>query len=312
MDQIAPYTDSLAVLTDGVYLASYTACYTLFEESQAFADCGLTGRCYFHIEIRQRPLYFLDIEDDQRDCLGERLGEEEDINHLDSPSITPHQTLEQSSKHNHHIHTSFHHYHYLTTTTFTSPTTTMKFTTTTLTTLLFAALVTADIGDFISSKIESKLDSVSAKIDEKVESITSAFNEGKSNFNVASASVSNQLSPSAFTFPAVATATADANKLYDYITSVDKFIPTKVVEEWKDGETPKAVAAFVTNLPAKYTEAAKEGWSKLSSAVAKETTKAAKDDKKKDDDEDSAAGRAVLGASVLVVAGLSAGLALVL
>src|SRR5690606_10526518 len=135
----------------------------------------------------------------------------------------------------------------------------------------------------------------------------------KTVFNEASSSKSYEMNPSAFTFPAVATATADANKLYEYITSVDKFIPTKVVDEWEDGETPSAVASFVKELPEKYTAAAKDGWNSLSAEVKKQTTtptaEAKKDDDKKDDDdeddEESGALRTVgVSAAAVVLAGV--------
>lgn len=142
-----------------------------------------------------------------------------------------------------------------------------------------------DLFSSLTSKASSKYESVTDNIADGVSSVKTAWNE-------ASASASNKANPSGFTFPAVATATADANKLLSYINSVDKFIPTKVVEEWKDGATPTAVEKFVKELPEKYTAAAKDGWSSLSKEVAKATStpesKAAnvKDEKKDDDDDD--------------------------
>jgi hypothetical protein len=203
----------------------------------------------------------------------------------------------------------------------------MKFTAATI--ILAAASVASAQRVVIDARgLDDILSSITSKVSSKFESVTEAVNDGKSSFssvktafNEASASAKNQANPSGFTFPAVKTATADADKLYAYITSVDKFIPTKVVDEWKDGETPSAVASFVKELPEKYTAAAKDGWSSLSSAVKKETSTASakkdddkKDDKKDDDDDDEKSGavrQMGVAASVAIMAGL-AGMAIIL
>jgi hypothetical protein len=219
----------------------------------------------------------------------------------------------------------------------------MKFTATTIAALLAisasAELIVLDtrnldvrgLDDFISSitsKVSSKVESVTDAVADGITSGSSVIASAKTAFNDASSSKSYQMSPSAFTFPAVATATADANKLYEYITSVDKFIPTKVVDEWKDGETPSAVASFVKELPEKYTVAAKNGWASLSAEVKKQTTTPTasskkddddddeddkKDDKKDDDDDEESGALRTMGvsAAAVVLAGV-AGMAIIL
>ncbi|RPA75083.1 hypothetical protein BJ508DRAFT_418315 [Ascobolus immersus RN42] len=214
----------------------------------------------------------------------------------------------------------------------------MQFTTFTMAALLAVAsaeLVVLDsrgILDDLTSKASSKFASATDKIGDKIESGTSEFKAATSTFSDASRSASYKADPSAFTFPNVKTATDNADKLYEYITSVDRFIPTKVVDEWKDAETPEAVADFVKDLPAKWTGAAKDGWASLSKEVKLATATAEakkddkdddkdeddkkdddkKDDKKDDDDEESGALRTVgISAGALFVA-FSAGMAIVL